>query len=164
MTCCRTRGQTKGTDSSKKLLNFEKPQAKMYNYMYKSISKKFNKSFKKWEEKKSQMRAEFKLHYFKSYQVNRLLRTHTCIQLQHVRIPLHTIVSLCSPGIGMFTEPSCYTASYSLVPLSFKTHCKSLLSLERQIVTCLQRSSTAGDSFWVSECKSFDFFLTTLGQ
>ena len=32
----------KGTNSTRKLLNFEKPQAKMYNYMDKSISKKQN--------------------------------------------------------------------------------------------------------------------------
>ena len=36
------RGQTKGTDSSRKLLNFKKPQAKMYNHMDQSISKKQN--------------------------------------------------------------------------------------------------------------------------
>ena len=32
-------------------------------------------------------------------------------------------------------------------PARAPLHCKSLLSLERQIVPCLQRSSTAGDSF-----------------
>ena len=74
------------------------------------------------------------------------------------------------PRQGMFAEPSCYTASYSLVSLSFQPHCKSLLSLERQIVPCLQHSSMAGGSFWMPESKSFGFFLSspavpaTLGQ
>ena len=49
----------KGTDSTRKLLNFEKPHAKMYNYMDKSISKKTKQNGKN----KSQMRAEFKLCY-----------------------------------------------------------------------------------------------------
>ena len=91
--------------------------------------------------------------------VHCVLRTHTCIQPQCVRIPLGTWLFRPQTRQGMFIEPSCYTASYLLVPLSFQPHCKSLLSLERQILPCLQRSSMAGNSFWVPESKSFGFFL-----
>ena len=112
----------------------------------------------KQNRKKIQMRAKFKLRYKEGFkrQVHRLLNfedtyLHTTPACQN---PTRHMIGRCAlfcfvlqPRYGMFTEPSCYTASYSLVPLSFQPHCKSLLSLKRQIVLCLQRSSTAGGSF-----------------
>ena len=141
----------KGTDSTRKSLNFEKPQAKMYN---KSISKKQNgKINHRWGPSSN---SAIKVS---NRQVHCLLRTCTCIQPQCVKPHEAHDCFILQPRHGMFIEHSCYTASYSSVALSFQPHCKSLLSLERQIVPCLQRSSMAGDSFWVPESKSFGFFL-----
>ena len=132
----------KGTDSTRKLLNFEKPQAKMYNYMDKSISKKQNGKINHRLGPSSNSTIKVS-----NRQVHCLLRTHTCIQPQCVKSHKVHDCFVLQPRHGMFIEPSCYTASYSLVALSFQPHCKSLPSLERQIVPCWHHSSTADDSF-----------------
>ena len=153
-TCCMMRGWIKGTSSTRKLLNFKKPQAKMYIYMYKSISKKQNGKIYRWG-----LSSNSTIKKASNHQVHRLLRTHTCIQPQRVRI---------LPGTWWF----CSTAQawnvrrtqllhrfiIAIVPLSFQPDCKSLLSLERQIVLCLQHSSVASDSFWVLESKALATF------
>ena len=105
----------------------------------------------KWKKK---MRTKFKLCYKEGFKlsgstsfelrVRNNTYLHTTPACQHPTrhmIGRHAPFRFVSqPRQGMFAEPSCYTASYSLVPLSFQPHCKSLLSLERQIVPCLQHS------------------------
>ena len=113
------------------------------------------------------MRAEFKLRYkgFKSsgslfFEDTYLHTTPVCQNSTR-----HMIVSFRSPGIGMFIESSCYTALYSQVPLSFKTHCKSLLSLEWQIVPCLQHSSWLAMLFECQNAKALgSFYVLQLSQ
>ena len=170
MTCYMMCGQIKGARPVPE--NYWTSKTTSQNVQLHVQVNQQKKKKKKKRGNKSQMRAEFKLRYkgFKSsgslfFEDTYLHTTPVCQNSTR-----HMIVSFRSPGIGMFIESSCYTASYSQVPLSFKTHCKSLLSLEWQIVPCLQHSSMAGDAFWVPECKSFGFFLrspaipATLGQ
>ena len=56
---------------------------------------------------------------------------------------------------GMFAVPSCYTASYLLVPLPFEPHCASITVEANHAVFV---TFFNGWRFFLSESKSYRFF------
>ena len=72
----------------------------------------------------------------------------TCPNITRHMIWRHTFLSFHSPGMECYQNWVFTLLCNQLVPLPFQPHCKSLPSLDRQTVPCLEHFSIGVASFW----------------